>query len=90
MRFYGGSLSDWLSQPVWLVSKFVEAMPALAAEEQLIQINITAAGSGSMKKEEHRNFISSIRAELPQPETPKRKGLDQAELASMGVGVRYV
>ena len=85
IRFYGGTLSDWMHTPLRVLTRLGASMATLEAEEQLLSIN--AALVPHMKAEDRRKAIGRLmraHGRKPQrltPETAKR------HLEMMGIGV---
>jgi hypothetical protein len=90
-RFYGIPPHELQGYPAWLVSTYVDAMPGLEAEEQLLR----AAAADSPHLEEHdrrnvrRQLMSMIDSEPEPSEVPDiSTEAGKSTLQGMGIGVR--
>lgn len=88
MRFYGGTVSDWMAQPPWLVSIFIEQLRRIESEEMLQQMQVVGAGTGNMKEEHQKTVVRKLQRDARAGVPAKRAS--GAALSGMGIGVRKV
>jgi hypothetical protein len=71
-----------------LFEAYARELPRLEAAEQLAAIATTAAGTGRLKPEAHREIIGALRrASRPRREGRARRLRTPEELAAIGVGL---
>lgn len=86
MRFFGGSLSEWLATDADTAIEMAQVMEQLQAEE--MTGDITVASFPHMKKEAQKKISSQLR-KASQPKVEKR-ALSTAEVANIIKGPRGV
>lgn len=64
---------------------YSEMLPRLSAEERMDQVSATAAGSGTMKDNDRREFMDSLKRAAHRPGLVKKA--TKADLASLGIRV---
>lgn len=87
-HFYGGDPAAWFSLPTRKLRVYLAALPRLEAQDALAGVAITAAGSGQMKKSDHRTYIGALQKQAGT----KKKAIKAtaADLARLGIPVKEV
>jgi hypothetical protein len=89
-RFYGGTISEWLTVPVAFVRAYAGAIPKIQAEEALLQANVVALGSGRMKKTDADRTIRDWRRIAGITKTRSARSKDEMVSILGGVGIAFV
>lgn len=96
-RFYGGDPAGWLDMPMGMLEAYSRMLPRIEAQESLRAIDNTAAGMGTMKKEDQRAYRRAL-ARIAQPSMGEEresrgKKIGKQELAAryaaIGIGVSW-
>ena len=66
-----------------MLSAYLEMLPSLRAEEQLEAVDTAAAGSGSMKTADRKQFIKDLRRRAGALRPTKRASA--ADLQALGI-----
>lgn len=89
-RFYGLSMNDLLGMPRKVVQIYLEAMPEIQAQEQLLAIQASDAPHMEQAAREslHRRLSRMAEASIPdEPVRDPRKADVVRDLAAMGIKV---
>ena len=87
-RFYGGEPLAWWDMPALRLKGFIDAMPAIIADERGALITDTAVGTGNVKKGFAAKHINQIRRDAAKgggkQRLPQGK-MKNATLEAMGI-----
>lgn len=91
-RFYGGSPTDWLDCPYYLLSAYLAMLPRLQAEESLRHITLGSIASGTSKKEHVKDVVRELRSMLGDEQRNQKRSFPakQAVLQQAGIPIRTV
>lgn len=91
-RFYGLGFRELCGMHRWAISLYLDALPGLAAEEQLLALQAADYPyvSNEDRKRTHRELVRIAREDriAPAKAKPQAAPLDVGALASLGFAVR--
>lgn len=70
-----------------LISSYANMIPKLQAEEDMRSIMVVSAGSGSMKRSDHRAYISQLKKRAGAHDSNVTKIETFGDLESLGIPV---